>query len=53
MIFQLQDPSNPIIAAAIHDGHQIREELQEYLLLNDAGRLREEDPFTGLCVINI
>ncbi|MCW8850361.1 MAG: N-formylglutamate amidohydrolase [Melioribacteraceae bacterium] len=47
MIFQIQDPSNPIIVAAVHDGHNIREELIEYLLLKDNSRLREEDPFTG------
>ena len=47
MIFQLQDTSSPIIVAAVHDGHNIREELIEYLALNDNSRLREEDPFTG------
>ena len=47
MIFQFKDPSNPIIVAAVHDGHNIREELLEYLSLSDNSRLREEDPFTG------
>ena len=47
MIFQFKDPSNPIIVAAVHDGHNIRGELLEYLALGDNSRLREEDPFTG------
>ncbi len=33
MIFQLQDASSPIIVAAVHDGHNIREELIDYLAL--------------------
>jgi N-formylglutamate amidohydrolase len=47
MIFNFQDPSSPIIVAAIHDGHQIRTELTEYLNLGESARFREEDPFTG------
>ena len=39
--------SGPIVATAIHDGHEIRPELMPYLALDEAGRLREEDPFTG------
>lgn len=37
----------PLIAAAIHDGHAVREELDAYFALNELERLREEDPFTG------
>ena len=47
MIFNFNAPSSPIIVAAIHDGHQIRTELTEYLNLGESSRLREEDPFTG------
>lgn len=47
MIFQMQDDNSPIIVAAIHDGHQIRSELIDYLSLEDSARLREEDPYTG------
>ena len=47
MIFQLKNQNSPIIVAAIHDGHEIRKELKEYLALNEQARLREEDPFTG------
>ena len=37
----------PIIATAIHHGHGLRPELQEYSALHEDERLREEDPFTG------
>jgi N-formylglutamate amidohydrolase len=35
-----------LLAAAIHDGHEVRGEVAEYLALDEAERLREEDPFT-------
>ncbi len=38
---------SPLVAAAIHDGHEVREEVAEILALTSAERLREEDPFTG------
>ena len=37
----------PIIAVANHDGHLIRPEVAKYLSLDEASRLREEDPYTG------
>ena len=39
--------SDPIIGAAIHDGHEIRPELAAIVALDDASRRREEDPHTG------
>ncbi len=38
---------SPLIGAAVHDGHDSRPEIAERFRLDDAGRLREEDPFTG------
>jgi N-formylglutamate deformylase len=38
--------SQPIAAAAIHDGHDLRPEVNELIALDDQERLREEDPFT-------
>lgn len=32
---------------ALHDGHEVREEIAPLLALSEAGRLREEDPYTG------
>ncbi len=37
----------PLIAAAIHDGHEVRPEVRELLAVGGQERLREEDPFTG------
>ena len=38
----------PLVATAIHDGHELRPEVQEKLALTEEERLREEDPLTGL-----
>lgn len=35
-----------LIAAAIHGGHGLRPEVADLMVLDDADRLREEDPFT-------
>jgi uncharacterized protein (DUF1810 family)/N-formylglutamate amidohydrolase len=40
----------PIVATAIHAGHDIRPELLQHMALSEAERLREEDPFTNLWV---
>jgi len=37
---------DPIIVTAIHSGHALREEVREIMALDEASRLREEDPFT-------
>jgi hypothetical protein len=37
----------PVLACAIHNGHLVREEVASLLALDDAERLREEDPFTA------
>jgi N-formylglutamate amidohydrolase len=39
--------TSPIVATAIHDGHQIRTDLLDLFNLTDSERLREEDPFTA------
>ena len=39
--------SSPIVATAIHDGHRVREDLENLFNLSEAERLREEDPFTA------
>jgi hypothetical protein len=35
------------VAVAIHHGHSVRDEVARHLALDEDGRLREEDPFTG------
>ena len=37
----------PIVATAIHNGHELPESVRQRLLLSDTERLREEDPYTG------
>jgi hypothetical protein len=38
----------PVIATAIHDGHNVREEVLSLMNLTEEERLREEDPFTAV-----
>ena len=42
----LGDATTSVIATAIHAGHQVRSEIAELLDLDEATRLREEDPHT-------
>lgn len=37
----------PVVATAIHGGHEVRPDVAEWLAISDADRLREEDPLTG------
>lgn len=37
----------PLVAAAIHDGHDVREAVAQHLALSWSDRRREEDPFTA------
>ena len=39
--------SGPIIAAAIHNGHQTRKSVERHLAIDELTQLREEDPVTG------
>ena len=43
----VQRGGGPVLATAIHDGHELRLEIAEAMKLPDLDRLREEDPFTG------
>ena len=45
--FSLVEGDGPIVATAIHDGHELRMECDKLMVLDEATRLREEDPFTG------
>lgn len=45
--FELTTGPGPLVAAAVHDGHAVHPETLPHFALEDAGRLREEDPFTG------
>lgn len=43
----MQLGTSPLLATAIHDGHELRPSLREKIALGDAERLREEDPYTA------
>ena len=47
-IWQIQYGDGPLVAAAVHDGDEVRGELAEWLAISPEDRLREQDPFTGL-----
>ena len=49
----VQRGPGPIVATAIHDGHDLRPEVLAAMRLPDADRLREEDPFTGQAIIDV
>ena len=40
------DWREPLVATAIHAGHDLRPEVAEHLILEETNRLREEDPHT-------
>jgi hypothetical protein len=44
--FEIGD--GPVVAAAIHSGHEIRPEVAEWLAISEDDRFREEDPLTAL-----
>jgi N-formylglutamate deformylase len=47
-VFDIHYGGGPIVATAIHDGHDVRQPVADRLALDEATRLREEDPYTGL-----
>jgi hypothetical protein len=46
-IWHMKRGDGPLVATAIHDGHEVREGLLELMSITESSRLREEDPFTG------
>jgi N-formylglutamate amidohydrolase len=47
MIIEAHNGNRPLVAAAIHNGHELRPEILELTTPSDEVRLREEDPFTA------
>ncbi len=47
VIWNLKRGDSPLIATAVHDGHDLRDEVAEIMKLGERDRLREEDPFTS------
>lgn len=46
--WQLAASNDPIVAIALHDGHELRADVSALIALRDPDRLREEDPGTGV-----
>jgi len=49
----VQRGPGPVVATAIHDGHDLRPEIAAAIKLPEADRLREEDPFTGQAILDV
>ena len=49
----VQRGGGPVVATAIHDGHDLRPEIADAMRLSDSERLREEDPFTGQAILDV
>ena len=49
----VQHGPGPVVATAIHNGHELRSEVAELMALSDSERLREEDPFTDAVVVDV
>jgi N-formylglutamate deformylase len=46
-IWQMIEGDSPLAAAAIHDGHEVRDEVASLFAISEVDRLREEDPYTS------
>lgn len=46
-MWKISKGKGPLIATAIHEGHELRDEVAKLTALSDQERLREEDPYTG------
>jgi N-formylglutamate deformylase len=44
--FSIREAVGPVVMTAIHAGHDLRPELADLIRVDEATRLREEDPFT-------
>jgi len=47
-IWYLEKGAGPLVATAIHDGHDVRDDVSRFMSISASDRRREEDPFTGL-----
>jgi N-formylglutamate deformylase len=45
---EIAEGQEPLAATAVHNGHDLRDEIAEITCLSDSERLREEDPHTGI-----
>ncbi len=43
----LVEGNGPVVAVALHDGHEVRADVAALFAISEADRRREEDPFTA------
>jgi N-formylglutamate amidohydrolase len=46
-IWKIEAGDGPLVATAIHDGHEVRDDALRHMKIDEADRLREEDPWTA------
>jgi len=46
-IWRIEEGGGPLVATAIHDGHEVRDDALRHMKIDEADRLREEDPWTA------
>jgi N-formylglutamate deformylase len=49
--YSIREAPGPVVMAAIHAGHDLRPEIADLIRVDEATRLREEDPFTDRLVV--
>lgn len=52
-LWSVDRAASPVIGTAIHNGHFAREEVSKAFALDDAARLREEDPYTEYVIRDV
>ncbi|WP_240231835.1 N-formylglutamate amidohydrolase [Devosia lacusdianchii] len=52
-LWSVERGASPIVGTAIHNGHGLRDEVAAAMALDDAQRLREEDPFTEYVIRDV
>jgi N-formylglutamate amidohydrolase len=50
-VFSIREMPGPVVMTAIHAGHDLRPELTDLIRVDEATRLREEDPFTDCLAV--
>ncbi|WP_346238146.1 N-formylglutamate amidohydrolase [Niabella insulamsoli] len=51
--FTISNQHTPLLAFALHDGHEVDDVLRPHLLLNEPERSREEDPYTAFMISDL
>lgn len=52
-LWSVERGASPLIGTAIHNGHILRDEVAAAMSLDEAARLREEDPFTEYAIRDV